>query len=884
MNHPLLPKLLILAFIVSSISHSTHGDDAHRGKPNRLVTESSPYLLLHAHNPVDWYPWGAEALERARKENKPIFLSVGYSSCYWCHVMERKVFTNQRIADYLNANFINIKVDREERPDVDDIYMTSLLVYQQLSGSGGGGGWPLSMFLTPTGDPIAGATYLPPEDSPDGRTGFLTAATRIRELWTEREDDLKSAATVISEQVQRMGQPAVNLSETELTAELVNATVVAIRESYDPMWGGVDFNPNRPNGPRFPSVPRLALLLDAYERTNDAELLDMVTHTLTRMAYGGIRDHLAGGFHRYSTDRSWHVPHFEKMLYDQALLLEVYARTAILTGDDLFGTVAAEIADFVQREMTIPEGGFCSALDAETNAIEGEYYVWEKQTIKDVLGEEDAQVFNQVYGLNRENPFEHGFVLHLPVSLSDAASTLKLSEQQLNQRLAAMRSRLLAERFKRERPLLDDKVLTAWNALMIKALAISGRLLDRPQDIKAAVTAADFVWANLQTTDEGLQRSWRQGKSLYQAYLDDHATLAAAFLELHTATQDDRWLDQAVTLTEYQISHFYDDSLSAFFYTADNHEKLIARTSTVYDSVFPSANSVSVRNLLRLARLKSQPVYQEMAVAVLNRFAHVLEKTPSSCSGLASALNDWIQRSSPGETSQSLLKPDAKGGEFVFAVLPQQADVRLQSPGESLSAETPHEHSTFRLITPKAPPKGGFDRRDSKPLTVRIYPMYNKLVRGGQCLIAVELNVKNGWHVNAHPANPDFLVPTTVSLVSKQKVKATRVKYPKHSLLKIEGLDDPYYVYGGKQMVYVLVEVDALEKSDQAELEFKVAFQACNEKECLPPDHIIMKGKLPLVNEGAKLRRMFEDKFPRPEDNEGKPQGEDVPSEPTRTP
>ncbi len=333
-------------------------------KTNRLSLESSPYLLLHAHNPVDWYPWGPEAIEKAKAENKIIFTTIGYISRYWCHVMEREVFSNPEIARFMNEHFVNIKVDREERPDLDDIYMTSLIVYQQAVGGGGSGGWPLSMFLTPEGNPVAGATYLPPADTPDGRTGFLTAAGKIVQVWKNREETVRESSKVLASEVRRLSGPDVIGQNVSPTVESVIAAVTAIEGLYDPEFGGVDFRETRPNSPRFPNVPRLRLLLKFSQGTQGTEeqranALNMLRHSLTAMANGGIRDHLGGGFHRYSTDRAWHIPHFEKMLYDQAQMLEIYATTALVTEDPLYARVAGEIADFVIREMTRPERGFC---------------------------------------------------------------------------------------------------------------------------------------------------------------------------------------------------------------------------------------------------------------------------------------------------------------------------------------------------------------------------------------------------------------------------------------------------------------------------------------------------------------------------------------------
>ena len=393
---------------------------------NRLSRESSPYLLMHAHNLVDWYPWGTEAFEKARKENKPVFLSIGYSSCYWCHVMERQTFSNQKVADYLNEHFVCIKVDREERPDVDDIYMTSLIVYKQAAGGGGGGGWPLSMFLTPEGDPIAGATYLPPEDTADGRTGFLSASGRIHELWANNKESMESSASMIAREVRRLSGPTVLAEPKELTREQLDAVVADIESRYDAVHGGIDFNARNPDGPRFPNVPRLMFLLSLYEETSDANLLKMVDHSLTEMAKGGIRDHVGGGFHRYSTDRRWNVPHFEKMLYDQAQMLEVYAQAAKVTKNPLYLQVVDELIGFMDREMTLPDGGFCSALDAETNAIEGEYYVWTEEQVRSILKPDEADLFMTAYGFHEQQSFEHGRVLYLPMTLNELATKRSL--------------------------------------------------------------------------------------------------------------------------------------------------------------------------------------------------------------------------------------------------------------------------------------------------------------------------------------------------------------------------------------------------------------------------------------------------------------------------
>jgi uncharacterized protein len=835
---------------------------------NRLAQESSPYLLLHAHNPVDWYPWGPEAFEKAKQDGKPIFLSIGYSSCYWCHVMERKVFSDAAIAKYMNEHFVNIKVDREERPDVDDIYMTSLIVYQQLAGSSAGGGWPLSMFLTPDGNPIGGATYLPPVDSPERGPGFLSVSQRVTEMWRDRKDDLNESAAVIASHVQRMARPALALEVVTVDASLLDAAIAQVKEMYDPVWGGVDFNQGKPNSPRFPNVPRLEFALDRYEANGDVELLKIVEHSLSQMAKGGLQDHLAGGFHRYSTDRRWHVPHFEKMLYDQAQLLGIYARAAEITGKTEYRDVAAGIADFVQRELTTQDGAFCSALDAETNAVEGEYYVWSRQELLKILGEADAALFADVYGFDRENPFEHGFVVHLAETIPESAARLKIDATELANRLAQMRQTLLQVRSKRERPLLDDKVLTAWNAQMIQSLAYSGRVLKRSQDINAAVVAADFLLANLRNADGTLLRTWRNGTGKYPGYLDDYAFLVAAAIELHRSTGEERWRETAAALAEKQHELFYDTTLNAYYFTAHDHEKLIARTSSVYDSVFPSANSVSICNLLRLGALKSPvgpvgPVDQ--VPNILNRFAATLKKSPASCAGLGRAAHMWLEDSKKNEQAQSRSSVSSQYRLTAWQIPAADNKVTTDVPVAATDAE-PQQHSTFRPIQSAVPASRFVQKEKEKPLKVNIYPMYSKLPMKGKSLIAIELVVQPGWHINANPSSPDFLVPTTVELKSKQKVKLTKVKYPEHHPLKVQGSDEPYHVYDGNAIVYALLETDETETTEFIEMQFHVRFQGCNSTQCLPPDMVPMGGKLPLAKAGEPLVKIEKhvSKFPKP--------------------
>lgn len=856
---------------------------------NRLIKESSPYLLMHAHNPVDWYAWGPEAFEKAKKEDKLIFLSVGYSSCYWCHVMERKTFSNEQVAEFLNKHFVCIKVDREERPDIDDIYMTSLIVYLQAAGSRGGGGWPLSMFLTSDGQPIAGATYLPPEDTAEGGTGFLTAAGRIQDLWINQRDSINGTATMIAREVRRLSGPSVLAEQSELKRETLKLVADEIGKRYDSVHGGVDFNEHRPEGPRFPNVPRLIFLLSLYEENKDPALLQIVDHTLTEMAKGGIRDHLGGGFHRYSTDRRWNVPHFEKMLYDQAQMLEVYAHAARVTKNPLYDQVIDELVGFLTREMTLPDGGFCSALDAETNAIEGEYYAWTELQVREILKTGEADLFLEAYGFNQPQSFEHGRILFLPTEIADLAAARSLDVAAAEQQLAAMRAQLLKVRSERPRPMLDDKVLTEWNALMVQALAVSGRLPGREEDLKIAATAADFLLTKLRDSNGNLLRSWRNNTAGQRGFLDDYACLISALRALHESTGDARWLTAASELMNQQIAQFYDEGQKTFFFTANDQEQLFARTSTPYDSVTPSGNSMTIRNLLALSLQAGNKSFRQLAETTLQKFSGMLESSPSACSGLALALQDLLKlQAAESDNAVSATDGDSTSRtskdrrSYVRQLM--RRDMRFCSSGDEIagvqqtsdkSHAAAEEQQSFKPVLPDPAKPSPFKRNyDERPVKAKIYPYFDKLQRGGKCPVAIELTIANEWHINANPAHPDFMIPTEIKITSEQKVKMTKVKYPEHELLEVEGQDEPSHVYGGKIIIYALLETDAAEMAEKADVEVEIKFQACNSKTCEPPDSIKLKGKLTLADPGDEIKRINEAKFPK-DDNKKDPESDE---------
>ena len=583
---------------------------------NRLVHETSPYLLLHAHNPVDWYPWSDEALERAKKENKLIFLSVGYSTCYWCHVMERRVFSNPEIAEMMNKDFINIKIDREERPDLDEIYMTATQLLTQR------GGWPNSVFLTPDLKPFYAGTYFPPTDMP-GRPGFPTILDAVHEAWVTREAEVIESANQISDTIEM----ATSRGFTALTAKPLNRSIITgaldyLRTAYSHAYGGFG------NAPKFPSPANLELLLSEYERTPDAEVLKMVKHTLDMMAYGGMYDQIGGGFHRYSVDAKWLVPHFEKMLYDNAQLAKVYLRAYQLTQEPRYQRVAEEIFGFVFREMTSPEGGFYSALDAETDAEEGKYYVWTADEIEGVLGKKEAKPFGDVYGVQKGPNFEGKNVLYVPEGT--AAENTLVS-------VASAREKLLAARAKREYPLLDTKIIVNWNGLMIDALAYGYQVLGEERYLTAATKATHFILDTVRKPDGELWHTYTAGITKQDAYLDDYAFFVKGLLGLYRATGEEQWLKLAKALTDTMIQLFWDDKNGGFYYTRADAKHLIVRTKKPYDSAIPSGNAVAVENLVGLGM-----DYQNYAEKTLRTFAESMSQAPSSCMYALFALNQYL--------------------------------------------------------------------------------------------------------------------------------------------------------------------------------------------------------------------------------------------------
>jgi uncharacterized protein YyaL (SSP411 family) len=580
---------------------------------NHLAGQTSPYLLQHVHNPVDWHPWGPEALARARKEGKPIFLSIGYAACHWCHVMERESFESEEVAAFLNAHFVAIKVDREERPDLDEIYMSAV---QMMTGAGG---WPLSVFLTPSLEPFFGGTYFPPEDR-WGRPGFLTVLRRVDEAWNGRREDLERSAAEMRDALRSLGAKAEASTGGPVGRRESARAAAELAARFDDVWGGFG------GAPKFPPHGALALLLREHARTGEKVPLRMVETTLDRMAAGGMIDQVGGGFARYSTDERWLVPHFEKMLYDQALLVPVYVDAYLVTRKPLYRRVALETLDFVRRELTSPEGGFWSSLDADSEGHEGRFYVFTPDEIRAALGEKDAAFFCATYGITPGGNFEGKSIPNLLAGIPDEAVLARLDP---------LRRKVLEARGRRMRPATDDKVLTAWNGLMIGAYARAYQAFGREEDLRSAKAAADFVLSRL-GRDGRLLVSWRGGKAQLNAYLDDHAFLARGLLDLYEASFEEKYLDESARIARVLVARFRDAG-GGFYFTSDDHEALLTRTRSLHDGALPAGAGVAAEVLLRLSAHLDDRALGDAARSTLAAQRGAVERAPSSFASLLAA-------------------------------------------------------------------------------------------------------------------------------------------------------------------------------------------------------------------------------------------------------
>jgi hypothetical protein len=591
---------------------------------NRLARETSPYLLQHAHNPVDWYPWGTDALEKARREQKPIFLSIGYAACHWCHVMERESFEDEATAAQLNEGFVSIKVDREERPDLDAIYMDAV---QAMTGQGG---WPMSLFLTPDGRPFYGGTYFPGERR-YGMPSFRDVLAGVERAWREDRQAVESAGSQLAEAIDSAVRTQPGAPAEPLGAGILDQAVLNLEHSFDATnggWGGA---------PKFPQPMAIEFLLRQHLRTGDARPLAMARRSLDAMAAGGIHDQLGGGFARYSTDARWLVPHFEKMLYDNAQLARVYVHAFQLTADARYRVVAESTIDYVLREMRTADGGFAASQDADTDGEEGKTYVWSAAEIREVLGD-DAALFEAAYGVTESGNWEGRTILSRVRDDATLAREQGLTEEQVGGRLEAARARLLAHRSRRPQPARDDKVLAAWNGLMLAGLADAARAFARDDYRDAAAGAAAFLLGSLRGGDGRLHRSWKDGRALHHGVLEDYTHLAEGLLAVYETTFDERWFVAARELMDRTLDHFADSS-GGFFDTSDEHEALITRPKGLQDNAIPCGNAMAATVLLRLAALTGESRYRDAAGRALALVGPALSRYPQAFGQWLNALD-----------------------------------------------------------------------------------------------------------------------------------------------------------------------------------------------------------------------------------------------------
>ena len=734
---------------------------------NHLVGETSPYLLQHAHNPVDWYPWGPEALERARREDKPIFLSIGYAACHWCHVMERESFESEEVAAILNRDFISIKVDREERPDLDDIYMTAVQV------TTGSGGWPMSVFLTPDLKPFFAGTYFPPENR-YGRVGFKTVLTQLIEVYRSQRDRVTLAADEITEQIQRI--TGGGEGGAPITRDTITKAVRSLLSQFDPQHGGFG------SAPKFPPSMRLDLFLREYGRQPDTQLLRAVTVTLDQMARGGMYDQIGGGFARYSTDERWLVPHFEKRLYDNALLAPVYVDAFAVTEDPYYERIVTQTLDWVLREMTSPEGGFYSTLDADSEGEEGRFYVWSPEQVIEVLGPEDGAKFNRIFDITPEGNFEgHSIPNLLQATLEERAAELGMGNDALEEQVDAWRGRLLEARSQRVWPGLDDKILTSWNGLMIHAFAHASRVLGEERYRQAAERATEFVLRELRQ-DGRLLRTHRNGQSKLNGYLDDYSFLAVALVELHEATDEARWLEEARQIVATMNDLFWDEYEGGYFYTSRDHEELIARMKSVQDNAIPSGSSMAALALVRLAALTDDTDLRQRADRTLGSVAGSVQQFPAAFPQMLIAADLY-------------LKTAAGAAEDV--------------------------------------------------LTLRAFVSQDVVRPGDVFRVAVRAEIRPGWHVNSNGPLEAYLIPTALE-IKAAGFEQVREFYPEGEQIALAFSEQPLSVYQGTVVVGVELQAPADLRPGRRNLTLRLKYQPCDEQHCLTPAEQVLRVSLPI--------------------------------------
>jgi len=800
---------------------STH-DERHRRKPlpsseeiamlppdggkefNRLVHEKSPYLLQHARNPVDWYPWGPEAFAAAKERDVPVFLSVGYSTCHWCHVMAHESFEDVECARILNQDFVAIKVDREERPDIDEIYMN---VTQMMTRHGG---WPNSVWLTPDGRAFYAGTYFPPEDR-GGLPGFKTTLRKITGWWKDQRDDVEKQADEITRSLREMAAGGHIESKGGLSRGLVDAALAELKKAFDWQHGGFG------SRPKFPPHGSLALLLyESGRRAADGELIDMASRTLDAIRLGGIHDHVGGGFARYSTDDHWFLPHFEKMLYDNAQLARACVDAWRLTKNEAFRRTAERTYDWALREMRSPEGAFYSAYDADSDGEEGKFYLWRRDEVLQTLGATEGELICRIFGVTAEGNFREEAtghrpgtnILYLKAPLEKIAADEKMTPDALRKRVAASLEKLYEVRKTRIRPHLDDKVLASWNGLLIGSLAHAGKALGKPEYLGAAAAAATFVLEAM-SKDGRLLRTWREGVAKLNAYLDDYVFLAHGLLDLHEATGETIWLQKAASLMTEVETHFADERSGGFFFTSDDHETLLTRSKDPFDKAIPSGNGMASLVLVRLARITGNLDHLTKARRCFDAFLGIMQRAPRASESMLLALARYYDEFTPEQRGEGV-EPSA-------------------------AATTT---ATADAVTVQGPVK------------VEAFVSRDCIAPGDSVLAAVRFTVDPGWHVNAHEPGLKHLTPTKVALAGGGALSLARIAYPSGKEFKPADGKDSFQVYENEAVVAASFRLAAGVKDGPVNLTLEVTFQACDDQRCLAPHKV--KLALPLkVSAGA---------------------------------
>ncbi len=742
---------------------------------NRLIDSSSPYLLQHAHNPVDWYPWGEEAFAKARQENKPILLSIGYSTCYWCHVMEREIFENPEIAKLMNQFIVSIKIDREQRPDVDELYMiaTQLMTH--------GGGWPNNVFVTPDLKPFYAGTYFPPAD-------FTSLIQQIHYVWTQDHVAVKAQAERLASSIIQIKQQENHAQSSSLSGgQLVEALISHFRNYYDNRLGGFY------QAPKFPNEDALLFLLDAYRLTDNNTSLEMARSTLEKMAEGAIHDHVGGGFHRYATDAQWRIPHFEKMLYNQALLGRTYTELYALSNKPEDRAVAEGIFDFTLRQMTHKDGGFYSALDAETDAVEGEYYAWTDAELHDALDKDSYAWLMKHYGLAEipEIPghkHTNGKVLYLNQPLSESTTAKELSYEDAIQKQQTEMTALQKTRDKRKLPHLDNKIITSWNGLMIDAFARAGQRMGKQEYIEAARRAVNFILVNLRNKDGALYRTWRDDKAEIAAYFEDYAFMIQGLVSTYRATKEDKYLQATKELTAKAKELFWDEEHGGYYFT-DGSEQLLVRMKNAVDSAIPSGNAVMAQALFDLYEITGDAEWKQQTESLLNAFGQAITENPRAYTHMVHAL-----------LRLNHLTPAVKS---------------TQQPDEAVTPQGTMETKAYIKVSVSEP------KREGNSLTV-----------------TAVLDIAEGWHINANPASLDFLIPTSVDVREDSGKAVVKPAYPDaHAMATPLG---DIKVYEGKVSIPVQVTLPG----NTENLRMLVRAQACKGTTCLAPSDWIIPIKL----------------------------------------